>query len=542
VTWFWILFGAVLVGAVIRASFSSVVRWAVRRRLGGFTHRYNHVDPNLPLEPRDTRRVAVIGGGLAGVSAAFHLGERGFAVTLLEREPYLGGKVGSWTTTGPEGEQLPVSHGFHAFFRHYYNLNRFLRRHGIRQGFRSIDDYMIVRPDGDHLGFGEMEPTPLLNLLSLHKSGFFRWRDILFSSARNHMNVFFQYEPESIFRKFDDEPFDRYAARTGLPDRLRLAFNNFSRAFFADESKLSTAELLKSIHFYYFGHDHGLVYDYPTEDFAKSLWKPVQERLDDLGVQVRLECPVKSLERSAVGTWNVNGDSFDYVVLAADVAGARPLLEPLKPPVSLESIQPGQPYASVRMWVDRDARNMTPPFVITDRVHALDAVAFYHRMESEAADWVRANGGAVIELHCYAAPDHLTEDDEALVDTMKKELERFFPELEGYRVRHQTQYVARNFTAFHAGLGRNRPGTDVGLHNLFVAGDWVKLPFPAMLMEAAFSSGLLAANAIFSKEGLRQEPVDTVPPVGLMVSRARSNRSLEPSSARSGTRRAPSEA
>jgi isorenieratene synthase len=43
----------------------------------------------------------VVGGGLAGASAAIRLAERGFRVRLLERSPYLGGKLGAWNIDLP---------------------------------------------------------------------------------------------------------------------------------------------------------------------------------------------------------------------------------------------------------------------------------------------------------------------------------------------------------------------------------------------------------------------------------------------------------
>ena len=46
--------------------------------------------------------------------------------------------------------------------------------------------------------------------------------------------------------------------------------------------------------------------------------------------------------------------------------------------------------------------------------------------------------------------------------------------------------------------------------NLFVAGDHVRLPFPAFLMEAAATSGRLAANAICAADGVREAPIHTV--------------------------------
>jgi isorenieratene synthase len=42
-----------------------------------------------------------------------------------------------------------------------------------------------------------------------------------------------------------------------------------------------------------------------------------------------------------------------------------------------------------------------------------------------------------------------------------------------------------------------------------------------MLMEAAATSGLLAANALLSREGLRSEAVYTVPTKGLLPPRPR---------------------
>ena len=40
--------------------------------------------------------VAVVGAGIAGLAAATGLAERGVTVDLVEREPYLGGRVGGW--------------------------------------------------------------------------------------------------------------------------------------------------------------------------------------------------------------------------------------------------------------------------------------------------------------------------------------------------------------------------------------------------------------------------------------------------------------
>jgi 15-cis-phytoene desaturase len=69
-------------------------------------------------------RVAVLGGGVGGLSAAHELIERGFQVSVYERKAIFGGKARSLSVpnTGKDGRKdLPGEHGFRffpAFYRH----------------------------------------------------------------------------------------------------------------------------------------------------------------------------------------------------------------------------------------------------------------------------------------------------------------------------------------------------------------------------------------------------------------------------------------
>lgn len=84
-------------------------------------------DHSLPLRLQHRRRVAVVGAGIAGISAASNLGERGFVVDLYEKAAYAGGKLGSWQFES-NGVTLRAEHGFHAFFKQYYNLLEFMKK------------------------------------------------------------------------------------------------------------------------------------------------------------------------------------------------------------------------------------------------------------------------------------------------------------------------------------------------------------------------------------------------------------------------------
>jgi uncharacterized protein len=64
-------------------------------------------------------RVAVVGGGVSGLGAAHALQQRGFAVTLFEREPRLGGHAHTVPVTLPDAQGRPVTHGVDTGFLVY---------------------------------------------------------------------------------------------------------------------------------------------------------------------------------------------------------------------------------------------------------------------------------------------------------------------------------------------------------------------------------------------------------------------------------------
>ncbi len=81
--------------------------------------------------------VAVLGGGVGGLSAAHELAERGFSVTVYEKRALAGGKARSYPT--PAG--LPAEHGFRFFPAFYRHLPDTMAR--IPSGDGSARDHLV---------------------------------------------------------------------------------------------------------------------------------------------------------------------------------------------------------------------------------------------------------------------------------------------------------------------------------------------------------------------------------------------------------------
>jgi isorenieratene synthase len=495
----------------------------IKKRLDGYVTVINSVDASLPKIFRGSHKVAVIGAGLAGLAGAALLGERGFDVTLFEKNSYLGGKVGCWPVHFPDGSVANIDHGFHAFFRHYYNLRAFLDKIGAGRYLKRIDDYLVVTRGGKSFSFKNVSTTPVLNILSLAKNEFYQLREALLNPPMWRMGDFLKYDEEKTFGEFDGVDFDEFADRTHLPPSLRLVFHTFARAFFAPAHKLSTAELMKSFHFFYLSHDHGLLYEYFDRDYKEALIEPVRRHLARHQVTVRLDHDIAKTRRQG-NQFVIDNESFDSLILACDVVGARriaagsPWIEAFsrKTHAELTGLQSSDGYAIFRIWLDRRTAAGSPVFIITEKRDVLDSVTFYHQFDHASAQWAEQTGGGVYELHCYALPPTM-KDEEQLRSAFLAELHHYFPELKGARILREHLQARRDFSAFHTGLHRSRPGYKTEIADFYLAGDWVKLPTPAMLMEAAFTSGLLCANAILTKHGLQEEPVFSVPLRGILA-------------------------
>ena len=136
-------------------------------------------------------------------------------------------------------------------------------------------------------------------------------------------------------------------------------------------------------------------------------------------------------------------------------------------------------------------------------------VSAIHLMEAGAADWARATGGSVVELHAYAVPDHVT--DEAVLADLRGQLHRLHPELDEARVVHEEVLVRADCPLAGTDPWAARPGVRTPDPRVMLAGDGIRCELPVALMERAATTGLQAANELLAGWGRAGHDTWSVP-------------------------------
>jgi uncharacterized protein with NAD-binding domain and iron-sulfur cluster len=86
-------------------------------------------------------------------------------------------------------------------------------------------------------------------------------------------------------------------------------------------------------------------------------------------------------------------------------------------------------------------------------------------------------------------------------EARREELEEFLPEARGAKLeKAQVVKEVRAVLSAKPGMESRRPPTRTEVRNLFLAGDWTRTGWPA-IMEGAVRSGYLAAEAVAEASG-----------------------------------------
>jgi uncharacterized protein with NAD-binding domain and iron-sulfur cluster len=129
-----------------------------------------------------TKKVAILGGGIAGLSAAHELIERGFDVEVFERRALLGGKARSMGVEGSATggrHELPGEHGFRFFPSFYRHLKDTMKRipygsnpDGVFDNLVATTQVLIARAEAAELTLPAELPDDLVGWSALFGTWF----------------------------------------------------------------------------------------------------------------------------------------------------------------------------------------------------------------------------------------------------------------------------------------------------------------------------------------------------------------------------------
>jgi hypothetical protein len=89
-------------------------------------------------------KIAIFGGGVAGLVAAIHLIDKGYDIELYEKRGVLGGKVSVWK----DGDGDSVESGLHIVFGGYKELQATLKKVGAEKNFQWKDLALVYAEKG----------------------------------------------------------------------------------------------------------------------------------------------------------------------------------------------------------------------------------------------------------------------------------------------------------------------------------------------------------------------------------------------------------
>ena len=491
-------------------------------------------NPSAPpmLATRGARRALVVGGGIAGLSAALELAERGYAVDLREGAPVLGGRLATRELDPGLGRTFRVEHGLHMWFDNYRTFADIRHRLGVSDRFRPYRQVDFVfrdrRPE-------RLESTPKLfpfNLAGIvDRSPNLDWPDV--ASSLGIFGDLLGFTTRRLYERLDDTTFLQWIEQAKVSPAFRdVVFLPAAHVTLNRVADLSAAEMLLFQHLYFTSQPFAFDREVSTVDHATAVIDPWVARLRSLGVNVRTSAPVPGLRFDSGRATGVvgEGDTYDWVVLATDVRATQAVLRGSQADASsagaLASLRAGvgpleiaPPYRILRAWFDRPLSAGRPDVIETPQHDPIALIAQFHQLEDESRAWSVETGGAVLEFHLYALEDDLaTIDDDAVWGRIRPTALEVLPELADARLVGSTVGTYENFTSFGVGQGRARPdhvgARDRGLSNVLLAGDWVACTAPSALMERAALTGRLAANECLVADGVREAGYSHVSPFG----------------------------
>jgi squalene-associated FAD-dependent desaturase len=460
--------------------------------------------------------VTVVGGGVAGLSAACALADAGFDVTVLERRGYLGGRASSYLHPGT-GEVIDNCQ--HVLFGCCTNLIDFYQRVGVSDKIFWDSRMTLIEPGGRRSTLKpSILPAPLHGLPTILTSSCYSLADklsLIFALSSRIAEQLFGV-PLDPNRSLEDW-LNRHHQTQGALERFwRLVI---ASALNADLDQISYPYAAKVIRELFLNSPQAGSMGMSTIPLS-DLYQGAQSYLETRRGNIQFNSNVESAAWDAEEQqWTVQTQGSEFqsqmLVLALPFEATAKLL-PHMPVIvdadrlaaSLDSLE-HWPICSVHLWFDREITELDHAVLLDRDIHWM-----YHKSRWQPQ---RDSKASYIELVVSASREFATLTREQAIARATSQLAEFFPEVK--RAKLVKSVLIKEMRATFGvppGVDSLRPSAISPWPNCFLAGDWTATGWPST-MESAARSGYLAAEALCASLGDRRKIlVPDLPPTGLM--------------------------